>query len=501
MPGIHNDLVDPAEMMKRAFNLWRLTRWPGRNGRLVYAHTLFNLYVIRCLELLSMRGWDAGVGNAGDRLSQVQGVLDQLWKTSPTDQPVLVRDARWLIPLAQSPTTDDLAGYFAVAEQIAASLSEDDRIEIYKSSVQMAGGHLRSQLRHYSMQKRGPLDENRVLARNSNALDFSLLIQGLVRLLAAYERAVHSGDRQARLELAGAICQGISSDPELFVNRLDLLGSYSMIEHLFITTDQDEHVVYTPIGRRHVQLLQEYAAQIGRLSKPLHDDCPQFRPIAGAYSPYGVIYGFSSNLTEHMAFKTLQPDAVTPFSLEDVFTDGEASSGKLAWVSGWRKLPHIDQEVQRLFDYPQQFAEEIFDRIERALGKRVSAGEGNTNVQTGRLFILPADEPQSDVKASQIPDLPLRYIGSSDVQMVAAQKAHPYEESRLLRDRQEGMFIVSYKTPGGWAAITKDILTEELGAGRDVKLVGLPNAAAGVLRLMCPNLVILPEQPADQARR
>jgi len=28
-----------------------------------------------------------------------------------------------------------------------------------------------------------------------------------------------------------------------------------------------------------------------------------------------------------------------------------------------------------------------------------------------------------------------------------------------------------------------------LGAGRDVKIVGLPPAAAEVLKLMCPNLV------------
>ena len=117
LPGLHNGLVDPAEMMIRGFHLWRQTRWPGRNGRVRYAHTLFNLYVIRCLELLSMRLWDAGSSSAGDRLSQVQGVLDQLWTTTPADQPVLVRDARWLIQMAQSPATDDLGAYFEVAEK------------------------------------------------------------------------------------------------------------------------------------------------------------------------------------------------------------------------------------------------------------------------------------------------------------------------------------------------------------------------------------------------
>jgi hypothetical protein len=48
---------------------------------------------------------------------------------------------------------------------------------------------------------------------------------------------------------------------------------------------------------------------------------------------------------------------------------------------------------------------------------------------------------------------------------------------------------VSYETPGGWVAVSKDFLTEVLGAGRDVKVVGLPGAAAERLRLMCGVLV------------
>jgi hypothetical protein len=501
MPGMHNDLVDPGEMMKRGFHLWRQTRWPGRNGRARYAHTLFGSYVLRCLELLSMRVWDVGPGSVGDRLAQIQGVLDQLWKGAPAEQPVFVRDARWLIPLAQSPTTDELAPYFAVAKHIAETLSEGDRIEIHKAGVQMAGGHLRSQLRHYILKHGVSLDENNLVlsARSSNALDLALTIQGLVPLLKAYERAAHGGAQHDRLELADAICQGISADPELFVNRVDLLAAYSMIEHLFITTDSDVHVVYTPVGQRHVQLLQEYAGLMSRLSKQLHGDCLHFRPVDGAYSPYGVIFGFSSNLTEHMTLKALQHDAMTQFSLEDVFADGNAD--KLAWVSGWRKLPHVEPGVQRLFDYPQQFAEDMFGRIEQALRRRVTEDAANTQVQTGHLFILAADDPDAVAKATLIPDLPLKYIGSSDAQIQAANKAHAYDQARLLHDRQEGMFLVSYKTSGGWVAISKDILTEVLGTGRDVKIVGLPGAAVGVLRLMYPDLILNAVTPPSRSSR
>jgi hypothetical protein len=256
------------------------------------------------------------------------------------------------------------------------------------------------------------------------------------------------------------------------------------------------------MGRRHAQLLQEYEARIGRVSKPLYEDCRHFRPVAGAYSPYGALYGFSSNLIEHMAFKTLRPDAVTRFSLEDVFVAGEADTGKLAWVRGWRKLPHLTREVETLFDYPQQFAEAVFDRIEQALRRRVSRDEGNSGVQTGRLFVLRGDDREIDSKASLIPDLPIRYIKSSDQQLVAMHKADFYDESQLLSDRREGRSVLSYQTSGGWVAITKSILTEVLGAGSDVKMVGLPPAAVGVLKLICPNLVVLLENvPPGSAPR
>jgi hypothetical protein len=422
----------------------------------------------------------------------VQGVLDQLWTTTPADQPVFVRDARWLIQMAQSPATDDLGAYFEVAEKVAGSFSEEDRIEIHKAGVRMIAGHLRSQIRYHSIKRAASLDENSMVlsTRNSNALDFALLIQELVPLLAAYEDAWHSEDRQKRLDLADTLCQGVSPDPELFLNRVELLGAYSMIEHLFITTDGDGHVVYTPIGTRHVQLLEEYKARIGRVATLLYDDCPNFKPVAGACSPYGVLFGFSTDLIEHMALKASQPDAINHFGLEDVFVGGGAD--KLDWVSGWRKLPHLTPEVAKLFDYPQQFAEDMFARIEHTLRRRVSDGSANHDVPTGRLFIFAENHQQSESEASNIPDLPVRYIRSSDRQLVAENKADAYGEPQLLSDRREARTLLSYKTPRGWVAITKDILTEVLGAGRDVKIVGLPAEAAGTLKMMCPNLMMLP---------
>jgi hypothetical protein len=503
--GLYNDLIHPADMMIRGFYCWQQTRWPGRSGRMHYAHTLFNLYVLRCLQFLSMRLWDEDPSSAGGRLAEIQGVLDELWRSSPADQPVIVRDARWLIPLAQSLITDELAPYFEVARQVTETLPKADGLEIQKAHVRMLGGHLISQIRYYCTKDGVSINEHSVVlrTRTSNALDFALLVQGLVALLKAYDCALQTGDERMRLDMAGAICQGIAADPELFLNRVGLLSAYSMIEHVFIAPEARQEaregpIVYSPLGQRHVQLLKEYGALIDRLIKSLRDDFPRFRPVDGGCSPYGFIFGLPSHLVEHMALKALQRDAETRFSLEDVFHDGDPSAAKLAWVNGWRKLPHIDREVQRLYDYPQQFAEDVYDRIESEFRRRDSNAQACDSSTTGRLYIVSGDDPETDSKASAIPELPARYFGSSDRQIVAAHKAEPYDLAQLLAWRREGHFLVSYQTPDGWIALKKDLLTEVLGAGRDARIVGLPLDAAQVLRLMCTDLVI-PEKVTDQA--
>ena len=498
--GLHNGLIDPAEMMIRAFHLWQQTRWPGRNGRLRYAHALFNLYVMRCLTLLSMRIWDAGSTDASARLSQIQGMLDQLWKTTAADQPVLMRDARWLTQLAQSPATDELRVYFDVVARIDDTLSDEDRLAIHRAGARMAGGHLRSQLWHYTVKNAVAIDDRNLVlnTRTTNALDFALLVQDLVPLLEAYESAVRDDEPRRRADLAAAICQAISPDPELFVHRVELLGAYSMIEDVFITTDADGHAVYTSQGHRHVQRLEEYHALIGRLSSSLLEDCSHARPVAGAYSPYGVIYGFSADLIGHMVFKALLPDSATSFSFEDVFIDGGAD--KLAWVSGWRRLPHLTPEVVKQFNYPLQFAEDIFARIERVLRRRASGqsrDHSRTDARSGRLLIVTENDRPAESPTSQIPDLPTQYIGSSDAQLVAAQRACRLDQAQIASDRREGRCLVSYKTPGGWVAITKAVLSEVLEAGRDAKLTGLPPSSIEALKLMYPDLAVRPtDSPA-----
>jgi len=490
-PG--NDLINPAAMMIRAFHLWRQTNWPGRNGRVRYAQTLFNLFLLRYLLLLSMRLWDPGSDGAGERLSQIQHLLNRLWHGSPVDQPVLIRDARWLIPVAQSPTTDQLDGYFVTAEKLSDSFTEEDLTETQRAAVVLGGGHLRAQLRHMAVQQGRALDDHSLMlsTRRSNALDLALLVQGLVPLLKAYDQSCIHSVIQKRQLLAAAIFQGISPDPELFLNCPALLGPYSMIEHLFIKTGSAAQTGYTPIGIRHQNLVVEYHVLIQRLAKNLYSDYQDCRPVENEYSPYGVLYGFSSNLVELMAFKTLQREAVPNLSVEDVFSKGK--SDRIDWVNGWRRFPHIKPEVSKMFEYPRQFVDEISSRIEKSLLRCISGSVVNLPEKMGCLYILAEAVHGDDTRLANIPELPFHYTVTSDPDILAASKAVAMDNQDLLACRLEGEFVLSYQSAGGWVGISKDLLTDVIGSGSSAWISALPISASRVLAKMCPELVVVLE--------
>jgi len=81
----------------------------------------------------------------------------------------------------------------------------------------------------------------------------------------------------------------------------------------------------------------------------------------------------------------------------------------------------------------------------------------------------------------------------------APAQAEYCDGEQLLHRRLEGEFLVSYETPGGWLAVSKDVLTDFLGAQRDARIAGLPETAARVAKAMCPDFVVLEADvaPAD----
>ena len=262
------------------------------------------MFILRQLEHLSLRIWDEGNDKAAERLQQVQRLLDLLNAAGAIP---LVRDARWLIQTAQGPLTRHLKPYFIKADRVAGSFTDRDRREIHKAGAVLAGGHLRSQLRHLSRRTGWAFDDPQLLAltRSSNSMDMALLVRDLVPLLDAYSAACVQPDGNERLALADAILQGLSADPELLLTRLDLLGPSTMLEDLFIERGEDGEMRYTPRARciastravRRAHRAHGGVTEEGALS---------LDPARAAYSPLGIVYGFCADIFSNMVLNTLR---------------------------------------------------------------------------------------------------------------------------------------------------------------------------------------------------
>ena len=472
--------LDPVALAAHAQRHWERHRRPGRNVRLAYAARVYTVFVLRQLEHLSLRIWDEGHDAAEDRLHEIQGLLDRL-NDGPAAEP-LVRDARWLIHTAQGPLTRRLDPYFRIAGHIAASFSDAYRLGIHAAGVKLAGGHLRSQLRHRAAETDRPIDDPAVLAttRNSNAMDGALLVGDLVPLLEAYGTA-SGGDR---LDLADAIFQGVSADPELLLTRLDLLAPCTAIEDLFVERGDDGSPRYTATGETHRRFVERYAALIGRHAARLQEDVPLLDPRERAYSPLGLTYGFCADLLSSMALDTLLAHPSYGLSVEDLFAAGGEADHKRARAGGWTRLRERDVAGHAV-DYSSAWAEQMFDRTVDALRARAARGDraNASNVPDARLFVGAA--PEGTLAAQE-------HVITSDLQLALATGATAFPKGQIVTDRNEGRFLASGEVNGKWFGISKVVLTDYTSAGKDVLLAGVPPGVIEVLRLTCPGLVVTP---------
>jgi hypothetical protein len=283
-PAMPAHQPDPADLIVRAYDRWDADRWPGTNARLAHAGTIYGAVVVRRLEDLSLRIWDAPGGQAPAQLREIQRLLDGL--NAAHVRAAMIRDANWLVQTAQGPLTRDLAPYFRIAARIAASFPAESGIALHAAGAKLAGGHLRSQVQQRATELGRPADapEVALVARNSNSMDVALLVWDLVPLLDAYHRACAAADRTSRLALADAIVQGCSSDPELLLTRLDLLAPYTMLETLFVDA-AGGRAALTDLGASHVRMVERYTNLIGAAAPLLLDDARAFDPAGAGYSP------------------------------------------------------------------------------------------------------------------------------------------------------------------------------------------------------------------------
>lgn len=482
--------LNPGELIVRALDYWERHRWPGRNGRLAFARVLYAAFMLRQLEALSLRVWDDGHERAGERLADVQGLLDGL--EAAAAPVVLVRDARWLIQTGQGPLTRHLAPYFRIADRIAASFTDHCRLVIHTAGAKLAGGHLRSQLRYRSAERGLTVDDPAVLAltRNSNSMDGALLVRDLVPLLEAYEAACQVDDREWRADLAETILQGLSADPELFVTRLDLLGPCTAIDYLFLETAGDG-VVASPTGLDQRAQVDRYAVLLARLAAPLEEDAAAFDPSQRPYSPLGIVYGFCADILSSMALSTLVSQPAQAIGLEDMFDSRGDLALKRARAEQWEELSARFGDRER-FEHSIDWASQIFQRTTAALRARAQHGSAlnASTVRTARLFVVSRTIdlmpegwlPAGVVRAQD-------HCVTSDVGRALATGATAFPRSQFLNDRNEGRYLASWEIDGKWFGVSKTILTELTSRGTDALIADLPDAVIDVLRATCGELI------------
>ncbi len=487
--------IDPVGLVRFAQHVWDRDRRPGRNGRIAYAQSVYAVFILRQLAHLSLRIWDEGNDMAPQRLQDVQRLLDRLNEAGSAP---LIRDARWLIQIAQGPLTRHLKPYFVVADRVSGSLTERDRGEVHKAGAALAGGHLRSQLRHRARQTGWAYDDRRViaLAHLSNSMDLALLIRDLVFLLEAYHAACQKPDRSDRLELADAILQGLTADPEMLLTRLDLLGPLTMLEDLFIARGEDGEMRYTPAGRAHRMCLDHYTALIGRTAASLKTDALSLDPSHAVYSPLGLVYGFCADIMSNLVLNTLNVSSSVDLSLEDTFISRGDLERKLAQAQQWQRLPKAEGEHDAC-EYSTEWAAAMFARMVSGLEARAARPtEPNASAfPAARLYVVPrgatADSwPEGMMPAGIVPAQ--EHCLTSDVDRARDTAATALSTDRLASDRAEGRFLASVEADGAWFGVSKAVLTICTSQGKDALICDVPPGAIDVLRLTCPELLVLP---------
>ena len=478
--------LDPLELILRAYEHWDRHRWPGRSGRLAYAQTLYAVFMLRLLEGLSLRIWDEDLHGASTRLDELQTRLDRL--NGPDSPVAFVRDAGWLIQISQGPLTKHLKPYLDVAERTAGSLSGTQRLAVHTAGARLAGGHLRSQLRYRVWQTGRSSDDpaNLAFTRNSNALDGALMVRDLVPLLDAY-RGHLQGRKDERLDLADAIVQGLSADPELFVTRLDLLAPYVTVEDLFVERRNDG-VGFTAMGDTQRLYLERYTELLGEVAGALRSDTEAFDPARAEYSPQGITYGFCADVLSNMAQETLHRSSSDVLSLEDTFDSRGDLDRKLARATAWTSLPRRPGEREH-FEHSLDVAAENYARVAIALEQRAArpASLNASDSRSARIFLGAgrADAARAD-----------EYCVTSDPSRAHAAGPTIYPKDQLIVDRHEGRYLASVCDRGEWFGISKAILTLHTAQGVDATISDVPSDAVDVLRLTCPGIATTAEQDA-----
>jgi hypothetical protein len=186
-----------------------------------------------------------------------------------------------------------------------------------------------------------------------------------------------------------------------------------------------------------------------------------------------------------------------------VFVAHGGGERQLARARGWQSLLVREGEREH-FDHSPEWAAQVHARLLTALNARASrpAAPNASAVHDARLFVVsdgesaavwPHPGPPAGIATAQ------EYCFTSDLQRAASDTVTVQPKSHMVNDRNEARFLASAESRGKWFGISKIILTMFTGQGKDVLVAGVPPEIVGILRLTCPDLIVV--APDDVSRR
>jgi hypothetical protein len=109
------------------------------------------------------------------------------------------------------------------------------------------------------------------------------------------------------------------------------------------------------------------------------------------------------------------------------------------------------------------------------------------------LFVIP-ESHRRESSAGTLPDgivSAQEHYVTSDLQRALASGATAFPKSQILLDRKEGRFLASADIGTKWFGVSKVLLTACLCQGKNALVTDVPDPVIELLRLTCPELLLV----------
>jgi len=335
---------------------------------------LLDYYYFHVLQVLSLRVWDQGQGDADARLDRLTALLDELQGTGGSGQP-FVTNAETLILIATSHFEEVERGYDRLLRRVK-SLN-------HRHQVNVAVGHASSMGCHLRFGFEATYGRDTLQMRNDNVADYPWLCFALATVMREYERRRDVGvDADGRAAMVEAMVNGLSADARAFLGAAP--NSLS-------ACDAERRAFRDRFFAHRADLVAEFA---------------RHRPVEGVYSPLSFFFNFSHNVLKGTIVDALVRGQPWPIAYNDLLTGAtarlqpdttdDATDEMPTVVAGFSRAPGDRERLARtLMEYARANPDRISGRLMPVIVYDPRAGHRAFRVMMEKVSLAPLPQPEA----------------------------------------------------------------------------------------------------------